>query len=155
MLADRTVDNMFALQSSFVVALASTTWAVTSISDDDMTRYLNNGAVDLAFMYAPMWFFGQAMDQPPCYPVWAFNGNVSTPDVYDVANPTPPAPQCEYPDVGCGCRQPDVPIGNSGPAFPIYYTFKQCNSTEVRVVYNLFYQKDGAEVVDLVDTGHD
>ena len=61
----------------------------------------------------------------------------------------------EYPDVGCGCRQPDVPINNPGPAFPIYYTFEQCNATEVRVVYNLFYQKDGAEVVDIIDTGHD
>lgn len=138
-----------------LAAVASTAFAVTSISDDEMTGYLNNKAVDLAVMYAPMWFFGQAMDQPPCYPVWAFSGNVSTPDIYDSAHKTPPAPQCEYPDVGCGCRQPDVPIGNPGPEFPIYYTFSKCNSSEVRVAYNLFYQKDGAKVIDLINTGHD
>lgn len=138
-----------------MAAMASAAFAVTSISDDDMTGYLNDGAADLAFLYAPMWFFGQAMDQPPCYPVWAFSGNVSTPDVYDSDHQTPPAAQCEYPDVGCGCRLPDVPIGNAGPEFPIYYTFTQCNSSEVRVAYNLFYQKDGAKVVDLVNTGHD
>ncbi|PCG94254.1 Necrosis inducing protein [Penicillium occitanis (nom. inval.)] len=144
-----------ALRSTVIALLASTALAVTSITDDEMTTYLNDGAADLAYNYAPMWFFGQALDEPPCYPVWAFGGNVSTPDIYDAAHQTPPAPQCEYPDMGCGCRQPDVPINNPGPAFPIYYTFDQCNATEVRVAYNLFYQKDGAEVVGVVDTGHD
>jgi hypothetical protein len=144
-----------AVMSALVAALASNALAATSISNDEMNGFLTGNAVDLAVMYAPMWFFGQAMNQPPCYPVWAFSGNVSTPDTYDAAHQTPPAPQCEYPDVGCGCRQPDVAIKSPGPAFPIYYTFRQCNDAEVRVVYNLFYQKDGAEVAEVIATGHD
>ncbi|KAJ5303809.1 uncharacterized protein N7443_003469 [Penicillium atrosanguineum] len=134
--------------------LASRVAAVTLITDDEMNSLLDAGAVDLADRYAPMWFFGQAMDQPPCYPTWAFGGSPSTPDIYDNAHMTPPAAQCEYPDVGCNCRNPGVAIGNPGPAFPVYYTFQRCNDTEVRVVYNLFYEKDGATVAGLVQTGH-
>ncbi|KAJ5134914.1 hypothetical protein N7526_006279 [Penicillium atrosanguineum] len=134
--------------------LASRVAAVTLITDDEMNSLLDAGAVDLADRYAPMWFFGQAMDQPPCYPTWAFGGSPSTPDIYDNAHMTPPAAQCEYPDVGCNCRNPGVAIGNPGPAFPVYYTFQRCNDTEVRVVYNLFYEKDGAIVAGLVQTGH-
>jgi hypothetical protein len=146
---------MQVLSAALLAALATTALAVTSISDDEMTSLLNAGGIELANRYAPIYFFGQAMDQPPCYPTWAFGGSPTTPDVYDLAHQTPPAPQCEYPDVGCNCRNPGVPIGNPGPAFPIYYSFERCNETEVRVVYNLFYEKDGAEVVDVVDTGHD
>lgn len=145
---------MRVLSAALGAAMASTALAVTSISDDEMTSLLNAGGVDLANRYAPLWFFGQAMNQPPCYPTWAFGGSPTTPDTYDLAHQTPPAPQCEYPDVGCNCRNPGVPIGNPGPAFPIYYTYERCNDTEVRVVYNLFYEKDGAEVADLIDTGH-
>lgn len=133
---------------------ARLTAAATQLSDDEMTSLLNAGGVELADRYAPIWFFGQAQKQPPCYPTWAFGGSPSTPDVYDSAHKTPPAPQCQYPDVGCKCRNPGVGIGNPGPAFPIYYTYKRCSDTEVRVVYNLFYQKDGAEVVG-IETGHD
>ncbi|PYH90093.1 hypothetical protein BO71DRAFT_335198 [Aspergillus ellipticus CBS 707.79] len=120
-----------------------------------MNAFLDQGAVELADRYAPLWFFGQALDHPPCYPTWAFGGSPPTPDTYDTAHKTPAAPQCEYPDVGCKCRKPGVDRGNPGPAFPIYYTFERCNETEVRVVYNLFYEKDGAEVLDLINTGHD
>ncbi|EPS34974.1 hypothetical protein PDE_09939 [Penicillium oxalicum 114-2] len=118
-----------------------------------MTSLLNLGGVDLADRYAPMWFFGQAMNQPPCYPTWAFSGSPSTPDIYDSAHQTPAAPQCEYPDVGCHCRNPGVGIGNRGPAFPVYYTYQRCSDTEVRVAYNLFYEKDGAKV-GAIETGH-
>ncbi|KAJ6155864.1 hypothetical protein N7470_006430 [Penicillium chermesinum] len=138
-----------------VAALAAPVAAVTQISDDDMNTLLSSNSVDLANRYAPIWFFGQAMDQPPCYPTWAFGGSPSTPDKYDDAHKTPAAPQCGYPNVGCNCRNPGVDIGNPGPPFPIYYTFGKCNDTEVRVVYNLFYEKDGAIVADLVNTGHD
>lgn len=141
--------------SALSATLASGALGVSSISNNEMDGFLKSNALDLAVKYAPMWFFGQAMDQPPCYPVWAFSGNVSTPDIYDAAHKTPAAPQCEYPDVGCGCRQPDIALGNPGPPFPIYYSFRKCNDTEVRVVYNLFYEKDGAEVADVIDTGHD
>ena len=59
------------LQSTVIAALASTALAVTSITDG---RGRGGG------------------DEPPCYPVWAFGGNVSTPDIYDAAHQTPPAP---------------------------------------------------------------
>lgn len=144
------------LLKTFALAwLASRVAAVTQITDDEMNSLLDAGAVDLADRYAPMWFFGQAMNQPPCYPTWAFGGSPSTPDIYDAAHMTPPAPQCEYHNVGCNCRNPGVAIGNPGPAFPVYYTFQRCSDTEVRVVYNLFYEKDGATVAGLVQTGHD
>lgn len=138
-----------------VAALAAPVAAVTQISDDDMNNFLNSNSVGLATSYGPIWFFGQAMDQPPCYPTWAFGGSPSTPDTYDDAHKTPAAAQCEYPNVGCNCRNPGVDIGNPGPAFPIYYTFGKCNDTDVRVVYNVFYEKDGAEVAGIVNTGHD
>jgi hypothetical protein len=99
-----------------------------------------------------VFFFGQALYQPPCYPTWAFSGSLSSPDIYDAAHQTKPAPQCQYPDVGCKCRNPGVPIGNQSPEFPIYYSAKKCNATEVRVAYNLYYEKDGAEV-GFIQTG--
>lgn len=129
--------------------------AVTQLSDDQMESFLGQGGVELADRYAPMWFFGQALNHPPCYPTWAFGGSPTSNDVYDSNHKTPAAPQCEYPDVGCKCRNPGVAINNAGPDFPIYYTFKRCSDTEVRVVYNLFYEKDGAKVAGIIDTGHD
>ncbi|GAT23834.1 UPF0047 domain protein [Aspergillus luchuensis] len=124
------------LKSKYTVValLAAPAAAVTQISNDEMNNFLNQGAVELATRYAPLWFFGQAVDQPPCYPTWAFSGSPNSSDIYDAAHKTPAAPQCEYPDVGCGCRKPGVATGSPGPAFPIYYTFKQCNETDVRVV---------------------
>lgn len=137
-----------------VAALAVGAFAVTQITDAEMTDLLNEGGVDLANRYAPIWFFGQAEDEPPCYPTWAYGGSPTTNDTYDSSHKTAAGAQCEYPDVGCNCRNPGVSIGNAGPAFPIYYTFKKCNDSDVRVVYNLFYQKDGAKV-GLIQTGHD
>ncbi|KAL4892088.1 UPF0047-domain-containing protein [Aspergillus ambiguus] len=129
--------------------------AATRITDNEMNSLLHRGGAELADRYAPMWFFGEWDNHHPCYPTWAFSGSPSAPDVYDDAHKTPPAKQCEYPDVGCRCRNPGVDRGHAGPAFPIYYTYQKCNDTEVRVVYNLFYEKDGAEVLDIIDTGHD
>lgn len=136
-------------------ALATGASAVTSIPDANMTDWLNAGGVELAVSYAPLWFFGQSQNQVPCIPTWAFGGSPDTPDTYDAAHQTKPAAQCNYPDVGCGCRNPGVAIGNPTPPWPVYYTFDQCNSTEVRVAYNLFYQKDGATVAGVIQTGHD
>lgn len=137
---------MYARPIAITTLLASTALAATSISDEEMTSMLNAGGVELAVRYAPMWFFGQALNQPPCYPTWAFSGSPTTPDVYDLEHQTAPAPQCDYPDVGCDCRNPGVPINNPGPAFPIYFSYRKCNDNEVRVAYNLFYEKDGATV---------
>ncbi|KAB8264581.1 hypothetical protein BDV32DRAFT_117245 [Aspergillus pseudonomiae] len=145
-------------QNNFILAAvlaASHTAAITQITNDEMDLFLSQGGVELADRYAPMWFFGQALNQPPCYPTWAFGGSPTTNDVYNINHKTPAAAQCEYPDVGCGCRKPGVPINNAAPDFPIYYTFKRCNDNEVRVAYNLFYEKDGAKVIGVIDTGHD
>ena len=137
-----------------IAAVAQQATAVTSVSGDQMTSWLASDGVDLANAYAPIWFFGQSQNQPPCIPTWAFSGNPDTPDTFDEAHKTPPAPQCEYPNVGCNCRNPGVDIGNPAPPFPIYYSFKQCNESEVRVAYNLFYEKDGANAGP-IKTGHD
>jgi hypothetical protein len=80
--------------------------AVTSVTDAQMQLWLRAGGVDLANAYAPIWFFGQAMNQPPCIPTWAFGGSPTTLDTYDAAHQTPSAPQCQYPNVGCSCRNP-------------------------------------------------
>ncbi|PYH48507.1 uncharacterized protein BP01DRAFT_333980 [Aspergillus saccharolyticus JOP 1030-1] len=142
-------------QCAVLAALAAHAIAVTPITEAEMTTLLDQGGVGLADRYAPLWFFGQALNEVPCYPTWAFGGSPDSPDEYDSAQQTAAAPQCEYPDVGCGCRHPGVAAGSAGPAFPIYYTVQRCKETEVRVVYNLFYEKDGAKVLDLIDTGHD
>lgn len=135
------------------MALVTVASAVSSITDQQMTDYLNAGALGLADAYAPIYFFGQSQNQPPCYPTWAFSGTPDTPDVFDTAHQTPSGAQCDYPDVGCNCRNPGVDIGNPGPPFPIYYSFAKCNDTEVRVAYNLFYEKDGATFAG-IETGH-
>ncbi|KAB8075779.1 hypothetical protein BDV29DRAFT_171251 [Aspergillus leporis] len=146
------------LRNAYIVAAVlavGQTAAVTQITNDQMNTFLGQGGAELAYRYAPLWFFGQALNHPPCYPTWAFGGSPTTNDVYDSNHKTPAAAQCEYPDVGCKCRNPGVEIGNAGPKFPIYYTSKKCSDTEVRVVYNLFYEKDGAKVVGIIDTGHE
>lgn len=126
--------------SSIVQSLAlaatviSTVTAVTPISDNDMTNLLNEGGVSLAMKAQPMWFFGQAMDQPPCIPTWATK---------DGGQQTPSAGLCAWPNAGCNCRKPEIGIGNPSPDFPVYYTYSKCNDGEVRVAYNLFYEKDG------------
>ncbi|KAK3693457.1 hypothetical protein B0T22DRAFT_401422 [Podospora appendiculata] len=117
--------------ASLLLGLAS---AVTPVSNSDMTNLLNAGGVDLAVATAPMWFFGQSQNQPPCYPTNATNAQ---------GQQTPSAALCDHPNVGCHCRNPGVPITNVGPPFPVYYTYQQCTATEIRVAYNLFYEKDG------------
>ena len=62
--------------------------------------------------------------------------------------------------VGCHCRNPGVSAGNPSPAFPVYFTVKQCSDTEIRVSHNLFYEKDGfilwtPAVIFDTDVGHD
>ncbi|KAJ5500826.1 Necrosis inducing protein [Penicillium fimorum] len=144
----------FKLGASLAVLAASHVAAFSQITNEEMGSLLEAGGLDLADRYAPMWFFGQAQDQPPCYPTWAFGGSPETPDVYDDAHKTPGVGACEYPDVGCNCRQPGVDAGNPGPQFPIYYTYQQCTDSEVRVAYNLFYEKDGANF-GAIKTGHE
>ena len=123
----RTVTGLF--------AAAAVAVAVTPITDDAMTQLLNEGGVSLAMKAQPMFFFGQAMNRPPCIPTWATSGNQQTPS----------SPLCDYPDMGCNCVTPDKGIGNPSQRFPIYYSYSRCSDTMVRVAYNLFYTKDGAK----------
>ncbi|OBT60811.1 hypothetical protein VE03_09809 [Pseudogymnoascus sp. 23342-1-I1] len=148
------VANSFAARCLGIAALLTGAQAVTTFTDAQLNAYLSAGGQDLAYAYAPVFFFSQSQKQVPTYPTWAFRGSPDTPDIYDLAHQTVPAPQCQYPNVGCNSRNPGVPINNQGPRFPIYFTTKKCSDTEVRVVYNLYYQKDGAKVL-FVDTGHE
>lgn len=115
-------------------ALFASSQAVTSVPDSTINTWINSGGVDLALAAAPMWFFGQAMNRPPCYPTSATDSS---------GRQTGSAALCSWPDAGCNCRNPGVGIGNAGPSFPVYFTFRKCSDTEIRVAYNLFYQKDG------------
>ncbi|PNP48105.1 hypothetical protein TGAM01_v200482 [Trichoderma gamsii] len=121
------------IAGSGLVSLAA---AITPISDSDMTNLLNAGGVELAMKAQPMWFFGQAMNQPPCIPTFA-----TQPDGSQTAS----AALCAYPNVGCNCRTPGVAIGNPSPSFPTYYSYEKCNSTTIRIQYSLFYEKDGTQ----------
>lgn len=113
--------------------LASLASAVTPVSDSDMTNLLNAGGVELAMKAQPMWFFGQAMNQPPCIPTFATTNGGQTPS----------AALCAYPNMGCNCRTPGVPITNVAPSFPTYYSYQKCTDTTIRIQYSLFYEKDG------------
>jgi hypothetical protein len=41
------------------------------------------------------------------------------------------------------CRTPSTDKGNPGDSFPVYYTIQSCNTSNIMVIYNLFYEKDG------------
>nr|XP_036587773.1 uncharacterized protein CTRU02_02689 [Colletotrichum truncatum]KAF6798715.1 hypothetical protein CTRU02_02689 [Colletotrichum truncatum] len=125
---------MFNLRNlSLFAALLGGAQAVTPLTDSQMTTLLNEGGVGLAMAAQPMWFFGQAMNQPPCIPTWAISNNQQTPG----------SDLCAWPNAGCNCRKPGVGIVNQAPEFPVYYSYNKCNDREVRVAYNLFYEKDG------------
>ena len=125
----------------------------TQISDTDMTNLLANDRLTLAKTNAPVWFFGQEgtgtpTPHPPSIPVWSYAGvNAATgPDVYQFDQRTPPADRCNWPDVGCGCRNPPSKIHQATGSWPIYFTVVDCKLNpprDIRVVYNVFYQKDG------------
>ena len=57
-----------------------------------------------------------------------------------------------YNNVGCECRKPEIGIVNRAPPFPVYFAIRQCSPTEIRVTFNLFYEKDGA--ICFVDVSH-
>lgn len=116
--------------------LAAAAGAVRAVSGSDMSRWLAGDGVDLAMRAQPMFLFGRARKQPPCIPTAA---------VVDGGKQAPASKLCDYPDVGCDCRNPGVPVGNPSPAFPIYFSFQRCSNASVRVAYNLFYTKDGAQ----------
>lgn len=114
-------------------SLATVASAVTPVSDSDMQDLLNQGGVNLAMKAQPMFFFGQALNHPPCIPTFATQGNQQTPK----------AGLCDWPNAGCNCRNPGVPISNPSPSFPVYYSYQKCTDTSIRIQYSLFYEKDG------------
>ena len=140
------------------------TYAIkTQISAANMTTYLTSDHLSIAKNNAPVFFFGEASIQlvpspvyPPCIPVWAYGGgNPLGPDTYQSDKRTPPVARCAGEDVGCNCRNPPQPVGQASGAFPIYYTIKSCPNNsppDIRVNYNMFYQKDGISPGKL---GHD
>ncbi|KAF7561767.1 hypothetical protein G7046_g2384 [Stylonectria norvegica] len=75
-------------------SLLAAAQAVTPVSDGDMTGLLNDGGVSLAMKAQPMWFFGQALNQPPCIPTWATQGTSQTPS----------AGLCAWPNAGSIAR---------------------------------------------------
>ncbi|KAK5653960.1 hypothetical protein OQA88_7636 [Cercophora sp. LCS_1] len=118
-----------------VTALLGTASA-KQISDKKMQKLVEiPKGWEIAMASQPMWFFTQAMGHPTCYPTYAE-------DLY-TREQRHPAKLCEYPDTSCHCRQPGVEPGYKGPGFPVYYSTKRCGESEIRVAYNLFYQKDG------------
>jgi hypothetical protein len=114
-------------------ALASTTTSTTPIPDAIMTDWLGRGGVQLALAAQPMFLMGQAVGYPPCMPTFA------TRDGKQAVS----SPLCAWPDSGCYCRNPGVPLGNPLPSFPVYFSYLRCGDAEVRVAYNLFYTTDG------------
>ena len=154
---------MMALLLSFWTLLFTAGAIKTEISDANMTNLLKSDHLTLAKNNAPVWFFGQEgttaiFKEPPCIPCWAYSGTdplALGPDVYNSESRTKPVARCVYPKVGCGCRNPPQPVGQASGAWPIYYTIKECplnNPPDIRVNYNVFYQKDGISPGKL---GHD
>lgn len=114
--------------------LLASALAVTPVSNDEMTRLVNEGGAGLALKAQPMWFFGQSQNRPPCIPTWATTNGGQTPS----------AALCNFPNMGCNCRTPGVGIGNPTPAFPVYYSVRTCDPNMIRVQYSVFYEKDGS-----------
>ncbi|QPG95091.1 hypothetical protein C2857_007638 [Epichloe festucae Fl1] len=114
--------------------LAATATAVTPVSDADMTEMLKNNGIRLAMKAQPMFFFSQMNRYGTCIPTVVRSTK---------GQRTPPSNLCNWPDAGCECRNPGVKVGHPSPSFPIYFSFKKCSATSVRVAYNLFWTKDG------------
>ena len=119
-----------------VACLVGTVAAITGLSHTAMTHHLDRDIPALALAAAPMWFFGKLGDNDPCYPTSATDAG---------GHQTLGVEGCDYPDVGCHCRNPDVPPSSPGPPFPVYVSARRCQPGEVRVAYSLFYQKDGTK----------
>ncbi|KAK0657773.1 hypothetical protein B0T16DRAFT_315062 [Cercophora newfieldiana] len=135
------------LRSAAICAcLLNVALAVTPVDGESMSKMVKAGGANLALAAQPMWFFSRAKGNPSCYPTSAIDAHGSQ---------KPAAPLCAYPDTGCGCRQAGVKVGRPGPRFPVYYSFKQCNETELRVAYNLFYEKDGCSPEGLAGHPYD
>lgn len=119
------------------LAVANTPLSDAFVLNDIAT----NEGKEIAYASRPLWHFGQSQSRAPCYPTWAL-----TPDGKQAGvNPGP------WSDASSGCPHPG-PYGLSNP-FPTYYTVSYCGDDELRVVYNLYFQKDGWSNT-LISLGH-
>lgn len=86
----------------------------------DLTNFVIAGA--------PTWYFARANSHDACWPSPAFVGANN--------DQHPAAAGANWPDTNKGC----APIWSW---FPTYYNVKTCYGTEVRVVYTIYFPKDG------------
>ncbi|RPA72335.1 hypothetical protein BJ508DRAFT_419523 [Ascobolus immersus RN42] len=122
--------------STLIVALWGLLGSVsanTPLTDEFVRKDLKeNGGLEMAYASRPLWHFAESRDYRTCYPTPAFNVN-------GAQHGLQPA---KWPNAGDDCVDPG-PKGASKVSFPTYYTVTQCWQDEIRVVYNLYYQKDG------------
>jgi hypothetical protein len=103
------------LAAGTAVALAN-----TSVASPDLAAIVDASV--------PQWNFARAVSHDACWPAAAV-------DSAGAQNP--------------GATRKDWPVTGQGgcpsrySAFPTYYSVKQCSSTEIRVVFNLYMPKDG------------
>ncbi|MGY4769742.1 NPP1 family protein [Kribbella sp. CWNU-51] len=86
----------------------------------DLTNFVIAGA--------PTWYFARANSHDACWPSPAFVGANN--------DQHPPAATANWPDTNKGCAP-------TWSWFPTYYNVKTCYGTEVRVVYTIYFPKDG------------
>ncbi|KAK3382120.1 hypothetical protein B0T24DRAFT_672132 [Lasiosphaeria ovina] len=117
------------LTSSLLLLASAAAATAPPITDTAMAALLAGDGADLALAAAPMWLFIEALWQVPCYPTHATDAD---------GQQTPSAALCSYPNTGCNCRN------HAEPPFPVYYSVSRCDLAEVRVAYNIFFEKNGS-----------
>lgn len=101
---------------------------------------LINGGYNIAWQARPLWHFSRYLGHDTCYPQSATTLTGDQAQGVELGH---------WPDTNSGCDSPGE--GKWSKAFPTYYSISKCNDSEVRVVYNLFFPKDGW---GLGGTGH-
>ncbi|RPA79350.1 hypothetical protein BJ508DRAFT_308453 [Ascobolus immersus RN42] len=107
------------------------------LSDEFVQKELvENNGLGIAMASRPLWHFATMKGQKMCMPTSAINSDFKQ---------TPYLNPDLFPLAGSGCPDPGVPVGslNDTTPFPTYYTITNCTDTELRIVYNMFFQKDG------------
>ncbi|KAG6299926.1 hypothetical protein E4U09_007629 [Claviceps aff. purpurea] len=132
-LAMRNLAQSVILGSLAAITYVRTTAAITPVPDANMTALLRCRDPELAMKAQPMFLIGQMLAQPPCIPTLATSSGKQA----------APSKLCSWPKSGCDCRNPGLPVGNSLTSLPVYFSYKRCSETALRVAYNLFYTKDG------------
>ncbi|KAL7275473.1 hypothetical protein RUND412_001580 [Rhizina undulata] len=128
-----TLYAVFAAMLALPATVTANNPLCSCVVDEDLAK---NHAKKLAMASRPMFHFAQTLKQKPCYPVSALQPDGSQ---------TPYAEMKPYPQTGGGgCPDASLPaVHNPGPAFPVYYVYKKCSDSEIRIAYNLYFQKDG------------